>query len=96
MLQNYELSMKEEQSRGYDSEVDVFKDCLKIVNCYDIPPFRQTFEFYIVIAAGTWNRRNNSKNNSLSDHWRSSMSFSSFVAFGSLFRRGGIGMLFLR
>jgi len=63
-------------SQGKDFfENNSIKDCLKIVNCYDIPPFRQTFEFYIVIAAGTWNRRNKSKNNG-------SMSFSSYVTFG--------------
>ncbi len=44
-------------------------------DCYDIPPFRQTSGFKIGLNAGTWNRRNNSKNNG-------SMSFSAFVAFG--------------
>ncbi|HBG71601.1 MAG TPA: hypothetical protein DDX57_12535 [Bacteroidales bacterium] len=50
--------------------------------CYDIPPFRPhlTIEEFGTLRgfskqAGTWNRRNNSKNNG-------SMSFSSFVAFG--------------
>jgi len=37
--------------------------CLKITGCYDIPSFRQTSESKIDNDAGTWNRRNNSKNN---------------------------------
>jgi hypothetical protein len=44
-------------------------------HCYDIPPFRQTFEFMIGINAGTWNRRNKRKNNG-------SMSFRSCVVSG--------------
>jgi len=40
---------------------------------YDIPPSA---------IWRTWNRRNNSKNNSLLALWWSSMTFSSFVAFG--------------
>ena len=78
------------------------RGCLKILNRYDIPSFwpKLTLEELRTLRgfykqAGIWNRRNNSKNNSLSDHWRSSMSFSSFVALGSLFRRDGSGMLFL-
>jgi len=47
--------------------------CLKIAGCYDIPPFRQTFEIFTDFTVGTWNRRNNSKNNG-------SMSSSSCVA----------------
>jgi hypothetical protein len=50
--------------------------------CYDIPPCRpkSTLEEFRTLRgfykqAGTWNRRNNSKNNG-------SMSFRSFVAFG--------------
>jgi len=31
--------------------------------CYDIPPFRHRYEVAICFDAGTWNRRNNSRNN---------------------------------
>jgi len=57
------------------------RGCLKTADCYDIPPFRQAFELFTEITAGTWNRRNNCKNNG-------SMSFCSFVASDD-------GMLFL-